>query len=140
MVVGIRRFRFRRVVAIATSVEEKSQEPVSTAEHIALAVHTLGFGNQQLPEIFGVLRQAIYDWLRGSNVRDENGDRLEKLARLVLTVSGDTRWPLYHRFTSRPLAEGQASLLCRLRANPWDENRILVQLRRARTLTTQRQG
>ena len=124
----------------ATSIEEESQEPMSTAEQIALVVHTLGFGKRQLAEIFGVSRQAIYDWLRGGNVRDENADRLEKLARLVLAVSGDTRRPLYHRFTSRPLAEGEASLLDLLQADRWDENRILAQLGRARTLTTQRQG
>ena len=101
---------------------------------------TIGFGKRQLAEIFGVSRQAIYDWLRGGNVRDENADRLEWLARLVLAVSGDTRRPLYHRFTSRPLAEGEASLLDLLQADRWDENRILAQLRCARTLTTQRQG
>ena len=83
---------------------------MSTARHIALVVHTLGFGKWQLAEIFGVSRRATYDWLRGGNARDENADRLEKPARLVLAVSGDTRRPLYHRFTSRPLAEGEASL------------------------------
>ena len=140
VVIGRRRFRFRRVVAIATSGGEESQEPMSTAQQIALVVHTLGFGKRQLAEIFGVSRQAIYDGLRGGNVRDENADRLETLARLVLVVSGDTRRPLYHRFTSRPLAEGEASLLDLLRADRWDETRILAQLRRARTLTTQRQG
>ena len=74
------------------------------------------------------------------NVRDENADRLEKLARLVLAVSGDTRRPLYHRFMTRPLAEGERSLLDLLCADRWDEDRILAQLRRARTLTTQRQA
>ena len=123
----------------APSVGEESEEPMSTAEQIALVVHTLGFGKQQLAEIFGVSRQAIYDWLRGGNVRDENADRLAKLARLVLAVSGDTRRPLYHRFTIRPLVEGEHSLLDLLRADRWDEDRILAQLRRARTLTTQRQ-
>ena len=124
----------------ATSTGEESQDPMSTAEQIALVVHTLGFGKRQLAEIFGVSRQAIYDWLRGGNVRDENADRLAKLARLVLAVSGDTRRPLYHRFTSHPLADGEDSLLDLLRADRWDENRILAQLRHARTLTTQRQG
>lgn len=123
----------------ATSVGEKSQEPMPTDEQIALVVHTLGFGKRQLAEIFGVSRQAIYDWLRGGNVRDENADRLEKLARLVVDASGDTRRPLFHRFTTRPLAEGEDSLLDLLRADRWDEDRILDQLRRARTLTTQRQ-
>ena len=124
----------------APSVGEGSQEPMSTADQIALVVHTLGFGKRQLAEIFGVSRQAIYDWLRGGNVRDENADRLEKLARLVLAVSGDTRRPLYHRFTTRPLAEGEHSLLDLLRADRWDEDRILARLRHARTLTTQRQA
>ena len=113
---------------------------MSTAEQIALVVHTLGFGKRQLAEIFGVSRQAIYDWLRGGNVRDENADRLEKLARLVLAVSGDTRRPLYHRFMTRPLAEGERSLLDLLCADRWNEDRILAQLRRARTLTTPRQA
>ena len=113
---------------------------MSTAEQIALVVHTLGFGKRQLAEIFGVSRQAIYDWLRGGNVRDENADRLEKLARLVLAVSGDSRRPLYHRFMTRPLAEGERRLLDLLCADRWDEDRILAQLRRARTLTTQRQA
>ena len=124
----------------ATSLGEESQESMSTAEQIALVVHTLGFGKRQLAEIFGVSRQAIYDWLRGGNVRDENADRLEKLARLVLAVSGDTRRPLYHRFMNRPLAEGERSLLDLLCADRWDEKRILAQLRRARALTTQRQA
>ena len=123
----------------APSVGKESHEPMSTTEQIALVVHTLGFGKRQLAEIFGVSRQAIYDWLRGGNVRDENADRLAKLARLVLAVSGDTRRPLYHRFTIRPLVEGEHSLLDLLRADRWDEDRILAQLRRARTLTTQRQ-
>ena len=43
------------------------------------------------------------------------------------------------RFTTRPLAEGEHSLLDLLRADRWEEDRILDQLRRARTLTTQRQ-
>ena len=123
----------------APSVGKESHEPMSTAEQIALVVHTLGFGKRQLAEIFGVSRQAIYDWLRGGNVRDENADRLAKLARLVLAVSGDTRRALYHRFMTRPLAEGENSLLDLLRAGSWNEDRILAQLRRARTLTTQRQ-
>ena len=112
---------------------------MSTAQHIALVVHTRGFGKWQLAKIFGVSRWATYDWLRGGNARDENADRLEKLARLVLAVSGDTRRPLYHRFASRPIAEGEASLLDLLRTDRWDETRTLAQLRRARTLTTQRQ-
>ena len=122
------------------SVHDERQEPMSTAEQIALVVHTVGFGKRQLAEIFGVSRQVIYDWLRGGNVREEDADRLETLARLVLAVSGDTRRPLYHRFTTRPLAEGEDSLLDLLRADRWDEDRILALLRRARTLTTQRQG
>ena len=65
VVVGRRRFRFRRVVAIPTSGREESREPMSTAGQIALVVHTLGFGNRRLAEIFGVSRRAIYDWLRG---------------------------------------------------------------------------
>ena len=67
----------------------------------------------------------------------ENADRLAKLARPVLAVSGDRRRPLYHRFTSRSLADGEDSLLDLLRADQWDENRILPRLRRARTLTAQ---
>ena len=35
---------------------------MSTAEQIALVVHTLGFGKRQLAEIFGVSRQALSDW------------------------------------------------------------------------------
>ena len=112
---------------------------MSTAEQIQLVVHTLGFGKRQLAALFRVSRQAIYDWLKGGNVRDENADRVEKLAQLVLAVSHETRRPLYHRFTTRPLAEGEPSLLDLLCAEPWDEARILSQLHRARSLTTQRQ-
>ena len=43
----------------APPLGEESQEPMSTAEQIALVVHTLGFGKRQLAEIFGVSRQAI---------------------------------------------------------------------------------
>lgn len=118
----------------------QSHGSMSSAEQIALVVHTLGFGKRQLAELFGVSRQAIYHWLKGGNVRDENADRLEKLARLVLAVSRDTGRPLYHRFTTRPLADGEPSLLDLLRADPWDEDRIRSQLRQARKLTTQRQA
>lgn len=124
----------------APSVGQESHEPMSTAEQTALVVHTLGFGKRQLAEIFGVSRQAIYDWLRGGNVRDENADRLEKLARFILAVSSDTRRPLYHRFMTRPLSEGEDSLLDLLCADRWDEDRILALLRRARILTRQRQA
>ena len=118
-------------------VRDESQEPLSTAEQIALVVHTLG--KRQLAEIFGVSRQVTNDWLRGGNVREEHVDRLETLARLVLAVSSDTRRPLYHRFTTRPFGKGGDSLLDLLRADRWDEDQILALLRRARTLTTQRQ-
>ena len=117
-----------------------SHAQMSTAEQIELVVHTLGFGKRQLAELFGVSRQAIYDWLKGGNIRDENADRLEKLARLVLSVSHDTRRPLYYRFTTRPVAEGEPSLLDLLHADPWDEPRVRAQLRQARYLTTQRQA
>ena len=113
---------------------------MSTAEQIELVVHTLGFGKRQLAELFGVSRQAIYDWLKGGNVRDENADRLELLARLVLAVSRDTRQPLYHRFTTHPLVDGQPSLLDLLRADPWDETRIRNHLRLARNLTRRREA
>ena len=114
--------------------------PVSTADQMALIVHTLGFSKRQLAALFGVSRQAIYDWLKGGNVSGKNADRISRLARLLMDVTSDTRRPLYHRFTTLPLAEGEPSILDLLRADPWDTDRILDRLRRARILTTQRQA
>ena len=110
---------------------------VSTTEQALLIVHTLGFSKRQLAEVFGVSRQAIYDWIKGGNVSEENAERLSRLARLVAEISADSRRPLHHRFTTRPLAEGEPSLLDLLSAASWDEDRILAQLRRARRLTAQ---
>lgn len=109
---------------------------VSTTEQALLIVHTLGFSKRQLAEVFGVSRQAIYDWIKGGNVSEENAERLSRLARLVAEISADSRRPLHHRFTTQPLAEGEPSLLDLLNADSWDEDRILAQLRRARRLTT----
>ncbi len=120
--------------------EEESHRLMSSAEQIALAVHTLGFSKRQLAELFGVSRQAIYDWIKGGNVSEENAAKLSELARLLMEVTIDTRRPLYHRFTTRPLAEGEPSILDLLRAETWNTGRILDQLRLARNLTTQRQA
>ncbi len=113
---------------------------MSTADQIALVVHTLGFNKRQLAELFGVSRQTIYDWLKGSNVSDENARKLFVLAGLLAEITSNTRRPLYHRFTTQSLAEGEPSILELLRIHPWDTHRILVQLRRARNLTTERQA
>lgn len=109
-------------------------------DQIALVVHTLGFSKRQLAELFGVSRQAIYDWLKGGNISGENASRLSKLAGLLQEAAPDTRRPLYHGFTTQPLADGVPSILELLRARPWNEDRILTQLRQARNLTTQRMG
>ena len=71
-----------RLDADAPSGEEP-HGPASTADQMALVVHTLGFTKRQLAELFGVSRQTIYDWLRGGNVSGENADRLARLARLL---------------------------------------------------------
>ena len=109
-----------------------------TEDQIVLVVHTLGFSKRQLAELFGVSRQAIYDWLKGRNISDENASRLSEFARLLLEATPDTRRPLYHRFTTQPLTEKEPSILDLLRAKSWDTDRLLTQLRRARDLTTQR--
>ena len=112
---------------------------ISTAEQMALAVHTLGFSKRQLAQLFGVSRQAIYDWLKGGNVSDDNAARLAELARMLMRISVDTRRPLYHRFTTQPIGEDGPSILDLLCEDIWDSDRILRLLRAARTLTAQRQ-
>ena len=112
---------------------------MSTADQADLIVHTLGFSKRQLAELFGVPRQAIYDWLKGSKVSDENASKLSELAQLVAEITVDTRRPLYHRFTTQPLDEGSPSILDLLCTNPWDTGRIRTLLHRARKLTTERQ-
>ncbi len=124
----------------SSAPEEKSASLMTTADQMALAVHTLGFNKRQLAELFGVSRQAIYDWLRGGNVSDSNATKLLELARLLVQITADTRRPLYHRFTTQPLSKGESSILDLLREDPWNTERILRQLRRARDLTTQRQA
>ncbi len=113
---------------------------VSTADQIALAVHTLSFNKRQLSELFGVSRQAIYDWLNGGNVSEKNTRKLSELAKLLREITGDTKRPLYHRFTTQPLEEGKSSILDLLLAERWDKERILAQLRRARAMTAERDG
>jgi len=109
-----------------------------TADQIRLVVQTLGFNKRQLGEIFGVTRQAIYDWLKGVNIRPENSGKVLTLARLLLDITTDTRRPLYNRFTTQPIVEGEPSLLELLRQDPWDVERLRRVLRRARELTTSR--
>lgn len=118
--------------------KEGTFEPMPTVDQIALVVHTLGFSKRQLAELFGVSRQAIYDWLKGRDISGENASRLSKLAGLILKVTTNTRRPLYHRFTTQSLADGEPSILDLLLSDPWDTDRILTQLRRARDLTTRR--
>lgn len=113
---------------------------MSTADQAALVVHTLGFSKLQLAKLFGVSRQAIYDWLKGSEISDKNVNKLSELAQLLWEVTVDTRRPLYHRFTTQPLDEGEPSILDLLCTNPWDTDRIRTLLRRARDLTTERQA
>ena len=110
---------------------------VSTAEQMALVVRTLSFSKRQLADVFGVSRQAIYDWIKGENVSEENADRLSRLAELVAEISPGSWRPLHHRFTTRPLVQGEPSLLDLLRAEAWDEDKILAQLLRAEELTAQ---
>ena len=118
--------------------EQVPDPTMPTEDQIVLVVHTLGFSKRQLAELFGVSRQAIYDWFEGRNISDENASRLSELARLLLEATPDTRRPLYHRFTTQPLTEKEPSILDLLRAKSWDTDRLLTQLRRARDLTTQR--
>ena len=87
-------------------VEKETHTVLSSADQIGLIVHTLGFSKRQLAELFGVSRQAIYDWLKGGNVNDKNAQTLSRLAGLLAKVTGDPRRSLYHRFTTQPLAEG----------------------------------
>jgi transcriptional regulator with XRE-family HTH domain len=113
---------------------------MSSADQIALVVHTLGFNKRQLAELFGVSRQAIYDWLKGGNVSEENARKLSLLAELLSVITANTRRPLYHRFTTQPLSPGEPSILELLQNEPWDREHIVAQLRRARDLTTERQA
>ena len=119
--------------------KEQTPSSMSSADQMNLIVHTLGFNKRQLAELFGVSRQTIYDWLNGSNVSDENASRISVLAHLLMEITANTRRPLYHRFTTQPLVEGEPSILDLLRAEPWDTAHILAQLHRARNLTTERQ-
>ena len=111
---------------------------MSTADQIALVVHTLGFSKRQLADLFGVSRQAIYDWLKGGNVSAENARKLSALAELLSEVTTGTRRPLYQGFTAQPLGPGEPSILELLRNDSWDRDRILALLHRARDLTTNR--
>jgi len=109
-----------------------------TASQISLVVHTLGFNKRQLGEVFGVTRQAVYDWLKGGSISPDNRSKLLTLARLLVEISADTRRPLYHRFTTEPIVEGERSVLELLRSEPWDTERLSLILRKARNLTSQR--
>lgn len=123
--------------------EEDALGHMPTSDQVALVVHALGFSKRQLAELFGVSRQAIYDWLNGKGVSGENAGKLSTIAGLLMEVTADTRRPLHHQFTTQPLTDRDPSILDLLRADPWDIERILAQLHRARELTTQllaRQG
>ena len=111
---------------------------MSTAEQIALLVHTLGFNKSQLGKVFRVSRQSIYDWLKGANVKENNLRRLTELAGLVQEMAPGKQRPLYHRFTTSPIKEGEPSLLDLLLAEQWDQDRIRSHLSHARELTAKR--
>lgn len=123
---------------VPVDAEQADSSLASTADQMALAVHTLGFNKRQLAEVFGVSRQAIYDWLKGANVNEKNTRRLAELANLLKDITAETRRPLYHRFTTQSLDDGCPSILDLLLAEHWDRKRIRTQLRRARSLTTER--
>ena len=111
-----------------------------TTHQISLVVHTLGFTKRQLGDVFGVSRQAIYNWLKGIGIADAHARKLLLLASLLADITRDTQLPLYHRFTTQPLAPGQPSIYELLCTDPWDTDKISALLRRARELTTERQA
>ena len=108
---------------------------LSTADQMELVVYYFGFNKRQFAEVFGVSRQAIYDWLKGENVSEANAERISWLARLVAKACTGLERPLNRRFTTQSAGDGECSLLDLLRADSWDETRILQHLRRARNLT-----
>ena len=112
---------------------------MSTADQISLVVHTLGLSKRHLGELFGVSRQAIYDWLKGETVSNKNAPKLSELARMLVPITTETRRPLYHRFTTEQISADDPSILDLLREKSLDTGRISQLLRKAREMTTQRQ-
>ena len=112
---------------------------MSTADQISLVVHTLGLSKRHLGELFGVSRQAIYDWLKGETVSNKNASKLSELARMLVPITTNTRRPLYHRFTTEQISADDPSILDLLREKSLDTGRISQLLQKAREMTTQRQ-
>ncbi len=114
------------------------ESEISPNEQIRLAVHILSFTKRQLGELFGVSRQAIYDWLKGEVISNKNASRLAELAGMLGAITTVTRRPLYRRYTTEPITAEDPSILDLLREEEWDTGRILNLLRKAREMTTSR--
>ena len=119
--------------------QTKIDYDMSTADQISLVVHTLGFSKRHLGELFGVSRQAVYDWLKGETVSYKNASKLSEIARMLVSITTETRRPLYHRFTTEQISADDPSILDLLREKSLDTDRISRLLRKAREMTTQRQ-
>ncbi|MYA67520.1 MAG: helix-turn-helix transcriptional regulator [Gammaproteobacteria bacterium] len=111
---------------------------LSSAEQIRLVVHTLGFTKRQLGDLFGVSRQAIYDWIKGEAVSDKNASRLFELARMLIPIRAEIRRSLYHRYTTERISADNPSILELLREKNWDTERISGQLQLAGEMTMKR--
>lgn len=59
----------------------------SPAENVAIIRRVLKPAVGDLAELFGVSRQAVYDWLKGSNPSEENAGRLKDLAKAAELIA-----------------------------------------------------
>ncbi len=123
---------------LAGKADSTNESEMSSSEQIRLVVHTLGFSKRQLGDLFGVSRQAIYDWLKGETVSERNASRLSELARMLVPIWVDIRRPLYHRYTTEPISANNPSILELLREENWNTERIKSLLRMAGEMTVKR--
>ncbi len=116
-----------------------SRESIPSREHAARVSSILGLGKSQIARLLGVSRVTLYDWIKGEiEPQGRNAERLAALGCLVAEVCRDTERPLYHRFVETPLEGETESIMSLLRCETWDEPRLLVLLKRARGLTSER--
>jgi hypothetical protein len=131
-----------RAVPAAMELLHGGPEPTAILEVLTLPVAdqarevlaALSLNKSQLAEVLCVSRPTVYDWFDGKEPNASNSDRLITLLRLLARAEVSSTSPLNARFVRKPLNEDGPALLDWLRAETLDSERILSQLRAARSL------
>lgn len=108
---------------------------MSVTDQACEVLATLSLNKSQLAGILKISRPTLYSWFEGTAPNPENSDRLLTILRLMAKVGIHGTSSLNARFVRNPLSTNGNSLLDSLKAEDWNEEKLLQGFKTAKELT-----